>query len=77
MQVAPGRVFPYNTAPIPAPRAVNAPPYGYVWPRHLGQATVTFVDSHCKAQTLDALRAGIDPATGQIVDPEKCLWDLK
>jgi len=57
--------------------AASGPPYGYVWPRHFGQATVTFVDNHCKPQTIDALKAGIDPATGQIVDPEKCLWDLK
>jgi len=79
-QKGPGECLLY--APIvynywPGESTDSGPPYGYVWPRHLGQAMVTFVDGHCKAQTIDTLKAGIDPANGQIVDPEKCLWDPK
>ena len=54
----------------------GASPYGYVWPRHMRLANVAFVDGHCKALTVDALKQGVNAITGVITDPVVFLWDL-
>jgi len=54
----------------------GATPYGYVWPRHLRQANVAFIDGHCKSLTIDTLSQGVDIRTGAVTDPIMFLWDL-
>jgi prepilin-type N-terminal cleavage/methylation domain-containing protein/prepilin-type processing-associated H-X9-DG protein len=51
-------------------------PYGWVWPRHAGNANVAFADGHCKALNIGALTAGVNLTNGVITDTNACLWDL-
>jgi|SRR5579871_515508 len=51
--------------------------YGFVAPRHSGQANVAFADGHTKSQTIGQLLKGFDIATRTITDPNTYLWDLQ
>jgi hypothetical protein len=55
----------------------NPQAYGYCYPFHTEQFTVSFLDGHTKGMTADQLVVGIDFKKNKIVDFDQCLWDTQ